>query len=264
MPRQTLDSLGKSNATAVSSSVENKLLGYAALAGAAGVGVLALAQPSEAEIVYTPAHEKISGAMVLNIDLNGDGINDFYISARSFGRHGAKTFGTRTSAGFFVYPVANTNKIVGSVGFASALAAKVQVGPEAKFNTSRGILGAVSAFTGGPPMYIGAWAPEGASVLNHYLGFKFVIDGQIHYGWARLSTSIHQISKGGDKAQLTGYAYETEPNTPIITGKTSGNDVSWKQPAEQAATLGQLALGSAGLVAWRKETTQEDQAGLPN
>ena len=40
-------------------------------------------------------------------------------------------------------------------------------------------------------------------------------------------------------ATLTGYAYETIPNKPIIAGKTNGPDVITVEPT----TLGSLALG---------------------
>jgi hypothetical protein len=57
-------------------------------------------------------------------------------------------------------------------------------------------------------------------------------------------------------AVLTGYAYETVPGKPIITGKTSG-------PSEVGAvermqpTLGVLAKGSRGLDAWRRDENSD-------
>jgi hypothetical protein len=63
---------------------------------------------------------------------------------------------------------------------------------------------------------------------RRYLGLQFVIGEQVHYGWARLSVSL----KAGEiAATLTGYAYETVPNKPIITGKTKGSDVITLDPA---------------------------------
>ena len=53
----------------------------------------------------------------------------------------------------------------------------------------------------------------------------------------------------GILAILTGYAYETEPNTPIITGKIKGPDVITLDPA----TLGHLAGGASQIPAWRGE-----------
>ena len=64
---------------------------------------------------------------------------------------------------------------------------------------------------------------------------KFLIKGKFHYGWARLSTQ-------GMTDTLTGYAYETIANKPIITGKTKGSSAI-TIPAGAAGTLGHLALG---------------------
>src|SRR4029077_3677693 len=51
---------------------------YALAASAAGVGMLALAQPSQAKIVYTPANIQINvGGGLVYLDLNNDGVNDF-------------------------------------------------------------------------------------------------------------------------------------------------------------------------------------------
>src|SRR5271167_317755 len=60
-------------------SVHHQLSMYALAAGAAGVSVLALARPAEAKIVYTPAHIGIGRGGQVGIDLNHDGITDFYI-----------------------------------------------------------------------------------------------------------------------------------------------------------------------------------------
>ena len=65
----------------LSESIHQQLNMYALAAGAAGVSVLALAQPSEAEIKYTPTHVVIGkgGVSIYNLDLNHDGITDFTI-----------------------------------------------------------------------------------------------------------------------------------------------------------------------------------------
>ena len=92
-------------------------------------------------------------------------------------------------------------------------------------------------------------------MLHRYLGLKFVIKGQIHYGWARLHVHWHppQIS-----ATLTGYAYEAIPNKAIIAGATKGPDdaepaASLNPPTPVPATLGALAMGAPGLSIWRRE-----------
>jgi hypothetical protein len=53
-----------------------------------------------------------------------------------------------------------------------------------------------------------------------YVGLKFSIKGQTHFGWTRVKIA----SMYPYKASLTGYAYETIPNKAIITGETKGPD----------------------------------------
>ena len=84
----------------------------------------------------------------------------------------------------------------------------------------------------------GQWANGGKGLKDRYLGFRFQITDQVHYGWARVSVAI----KGKVfTSTLTGYAYETIPNKGIIAGKTTGSDVTIL-PAN-TGTLGHLALG---------------------
>jgi hypothetical protein len=81
----------------------------------------------------------------------------------------------------------------------------------------------------------GPWS----QVKQAYVGLQFVVEGRIHYGWARVR--INSQSPKGISATLTGYAYETIPNKPITTGATKGPDV-----VVESDTLGHLAAGSSG------------------
>jgi len=63
-------------------------------------------------------------------------------------------------------------------------------------------------------------------------------------------------------ASIRGYAYETTPDQPILTGATSDPTNSSLTtpslpPAPQPATLGLLAQGAPALSLWRREETQE-------
>jgi hypothetical protein len=235
--------------TQLNSNTEKKLLGYAALAGASGVGILALVQPTEAEVVFTPTHQILGflGGPNILLDLNGDGIADF--SFRTF------TSSTLISgrATLRVYGIAKTNQILGerrhNFAFASALPPGVEVGPNAKFAASNNLMGGATFFGTETTNYFGPWAPKGGQRKDRFVGLKFVIDGQIHYGWARFNVRIRPPNKGHLEAVLTGYAYETDVNTPIETGQTSGEEASGSQPS----ALGQLALGAARPVAWGRE-----------
>src|SRR4029077_2166715 len=63
----------------LSHSLQRDLTLYALAAGAAGVSVLALAQSSEAEVMYTAVHHTISQGQKYALDLNHDGLTDFTI-----------------------------------------------------------------------------------------------------------------------------------------------------------------------------------------
>jgi hypothetical protein len=70
-------------------------------------------------------------------------------------------------------------------------------------------------------------------------------------------------------ATLTGYAYETIPNKPIIIGKEHGTDDSAAQPSLESlgtppsapATLGMLPTGAHGLSVWRREELSHSSSG---
>ncbi len=67
-------------ASNLASNVDKGLLQYATAAGAAGVGLLALAPTAEAKVIYTPTNIPITvNGPSVPIDLNNDGVPDFYI-----------------------------------------------------------------------------------------------------------------------------------------------------------------------------------------
>jgi hypothetical protein len=251
-------------ASRLSANLDKNLVAYAMAAGAAGVGLLALAQPADAKIVYTPAHRNI-GAKTF-IDLNHDGISDFKITLirTSHCVGGCTTTGRRHGTAFNAtyaflnaFGVAQDNQIYGQGKLASALPAGVQVGPKSKFPGGN-LMAEVYAASGNPEGSFGAWVGTGNGVQHKFLGLKFEIHGKTHFGWARFDVTV--IPRGAHiQATLTGYAYETGANKPIITGKTRGPEgdgdatsASVSLPAPAPASLGLLARGCAGLVSWRR------------
>lgn len=256
-PRRTAD---------LSDSTHQQLNMYAVAAAAAGVGMLALSQPSEAKIVYTPANAQIGGRVgKLNLDLNHDGITDFEFCVATNYQYCPGQPDRRTSAGknppspFFndlwIFPAKPTNRIWGKLtSGAAALPAGVRVGPKGKFSPGHPVM--ATWFYGGTTHYGGPWG----NVQHRYLGLKFFINGKVHYGWARLNVHWYVPDVSGT---LTGYAYETVPGKSIITGQTKGPDdqgrpeqpspATLAAPPPKPATLGLLAMGARGLAIWRRE-----------
>jgi hypothetical protein len=239
----------------LSESTLERLNMYALAASAAGVGVLTLAQPAEAKIVYTPAHKQIAPNHTIPLDLNHDGKTDFSIHD-SFR---CTSFCEYIVGALSVIPARQGNEIVGYAGrsrhYAVALAAGVRIGPKSPFSQGNEVMvyGGYDAGTNTVGFCVGPWK----NVQNRYLGLKFTSKGLIHYGWARLSATC--AKNGENTALMTGYAYETIPGKAIISGKTHGPDTeqpapaSLTRPAEKPASLGALALGAPGLSIWRRE-----------
>lgn len=229
----------------LSAPVHKQLNLYALAAGVTGAAMLAGAQPADAEVVYTPADHLILSNQRIMLDLNHDGIPDFAVTNKVFS---STDIGGRT---LLARPLIPANQVEGMrsvfiLKFASALPAGAKIGASAQFS---GKLMAVSGTEYGSG---GNWM----NVNDRYLGLKFVIGGAFHYGWARFNV---KSGNGTITAKLTGYAYETIPNKPIIAGQQKGGDESALVPqaklgtAPQAASVGLLATGSLGLTAWRRE-----------
>jgi hypothetical protein len=254
--------------------------------------MLAGAQPAEAEVVYKPANTPILINVPVALDLNNDGTVDFELSNnyRAFARKSCTqncSFGA--SATLRVSPAQPGNAIwaIDAVSHRSdRLPAKAKTTKEAAAPAFWGVLVAPErklqpmpevmhseVFSGtifGFASYrsFGPWG-KGRPFVGSYLGLKFMVGSEVHYGWARIAVQADRLTI---KATLTGYAYETIANRPIITGLTKGTlDASvetepaalGETPAADAATLGRLAQGATGLPAWRVNQTIAQNAA-PN
>jgi hypothetical protein len=229
------------------SVLERRLVAYAA---AAGVGCLAAPEAAEAKVVYTPAETVILFPSTVPIDLNHDGIADF-----SFVNYGGSGCCGEFGRSLQLQPIDRSNRMWGQAGgtnavfvFPSALHSGITIRQnQSHLQQGSGLMaflgvGSVNSRTYGQWFY----------ARDRYLGLSFVINGEIHYGWARVNVSLGKFSERvqwGVVAVLTGYAYETIPNKPIVTGKTKGPDVITLAPD----TLGHLAQGAAGISGWRRK-----------
>jgi len=219
--------------------------------------MLALALPAGAEIVYTPVHRPILGPRgFYYLDLNNDGVVDFGITNTT--RFNTDQF----FSNLFITPepgnaVAGTFVYLGFPPNARAMKSGSQIGQSLRFFQQGAKLVTYYSGGGGQSAH-GNWINVG----DRYLGLAFQLNGKTHFGWARLTVNIKKQGLR-IKAVLTGYAYETEPDTPIIAGQTSGNYPNQSKPQAfssplttpggQPATLGMLALGQPAMAIWRRE-----------
>jgi hypothetical protein len=250
------------NTAEVRSSLDKSLRAYATAAGAAGVGLLALAPNAQAKIVFTAVHQTIRPDSTLKIDLNNDGVTDFTITDEYFATfaHARNTGGPFPTGGYAAVQPAPSNQVVeatsnGGIGhFAQALPGGATINGSDKFGGNNASM--VYCFgTGGVVLSRrGEWLHSS----NRYLALKFVINGQTHFGWARITISLPGGPVGGCifSVMLSGYAYETVANKAIIAGETSGPGVAENLIAPvngNERSLGVLALGAPGLAVWRRE-----------
>ena len=247
----------------LSESVHQRLNTYALSATAAGVSLLALAQPSEAKIVYTPVHRVIGPNRHDRIDLDHDGVSEFTIINSHFvgSARSVNWVWARASSAAYDGVAAGS----GGAGYfpEEALRRGTVINQRLAFENGAALM-AGQCFQQGtssaPPCdsqrrynAIGPWV----DVRDRYLGLTFHIHGEAHYGWARLTV---ELSREPLKATvtLTGYTYETIPGKAIIAGATKWSDegeptASLNTPAAEPATLGMLAIGAPGLSIWRRE-----------
>jgi hypothetical protein len=227
----------------LSESLHRQLNSYALAASAAGVGMFVLTQPALAKVIYTKTHFALPPNTLYNLDLNHDGTIDFILTNRSGGTTGGlnRSYLDVKSA----YSNEHKNEAWNALaykgfgrGYAAPLKPGRRIGPKGDFESQRAW--GLATWTGrSETMPSGPWC----NLSRRYLGLKFAIKGETHFGWARLNVTCTD----GIAGLLTGYAYETIPNKPIIAGKTKGPDVVTIQPA----SLGHLAHGASAIPAWR-------------
>ena len=238
--------------------VHQKLNSYAIAAGAASVSFLALASPADAEIVFTPADVTIGRNGAYNLDLNHDGIVDFTFLERGSKRGSLGTFqNLSVQAGAGNKVNCASTFCASTFIYAAALIRGTQIGAS---QHRRGWLGNTipMAFEEKGPGTFVYYADDWVNVSNRYLGLRFQLNGETHYGWARLTVKFHRgpLKERTWEAHLTGYAYETILDKGIQAGQTEGaqgDEAEASAPKSAPGQLSALALGSDGIALWRRE-----------
>jgi hypothetical protein len=212
----------------LSDSVHHRLNLYALAASAAGAGALVFSQPATAEIIYTPTAVSVGPNVTVLFEAGAFGITN------ELGQHySSRTVNSGVGAkGAIAGNSVSRGSKYGRMYLAYALAKGARIGPKQPFVGNPGM-----AFTTYQGNRWGAWQ----KVNEAYLGIRFSISGETHYGWARVSLN-HRLGYYW-AVTLTGYAYETIAGKPIIAGKTKGPDVITMQPNIAPGSLGTLALG---------------------
>lgn len=216
-------------------SLDTQLKLYAVAAGVAGVSLLALTQPAQAQIIYTSVHTYIPTRYYPTyLDINNDGIPDVRFS---------NFFGSFShAASEFLQVEGLTGGIIAlSAGSASALPKGAIIGPSGRFVKGNCFMAGTYAFAYGNTYfhdYFGPWN----EVDNRFLGVSFSVGGEIHYGWIRMSVDTHLVRKV--RAVVTGYAYESAANMSIKAGQTSGNSDDDDQTTNDDRTVAPLQPGA--------------------
>jgi len=240
---------------------------YSVAAAVAGVSVLALAQPAESEVIVTKKTIPIPlspGTETIPISLTNNGNNDFSFSLYSFSY---KSF--RRS--LRMWPLEGGAVVAQSsarhLPSALALVRGAKIGPSAHFSTAN--LANIEESQGGcsyarstcGQKFSGLW---GGSPKNRFLGVRFLINGETHYGWIRLT--VNTATRAIMSATITGYAYETVANKPILAGTAETASTTAGKPTGElqdrrnshgnvGPSLGMLAAGADALPVWRRERT---------
>lgn len=242
-----------------------QLAQYSLAAAVAGVGMLALAPPAAGEVVVTRktipiplSPDGVRGPVKLSLANNG--MDDFSFELFSSNVNSARER-------ILTLDGATPRDRVIAMGDLNSYAAALQ--PGRKIGGTYGNLGSrllveASVSVGSSRYFQGFW---GGNLKDQFLGVRFLIGGKPHYGWIRLTVTTDTKLHGPViAAKITGYAYETVANKPILAGAGAETAVVTAKPTAEVhvpqhsrnqggTSLGMLALGADGLSLWRREET---------
>lgn len=215
---------------------------WAAYSAAAAASTLAAVQSADAAIHYSgPINQKVDGLNRFSFPLEG-GAN--IVVAHNFYVYGSSSVKDGGNAFFFIDAAAGSvagNYVTCASNKDSASVTKLQ---------PRDPISAQAFVPDGGILATSYGAACGFKDRGHFMdrgvgfvGFKFNNGAGDQYGWARLQIK----GTANNTFKLVDYAYG-DPGDTITAGEKSGGSSS--RPALES--LAALALGGAGLVAWRR------------
>ena len=210
-----------------------KLLGYSAAAGAVlTIGAGAAEAVAVKTTLGTP--ETVVTGGFLDIDIDGGGTDDFdfFLGSNPNEKNAGVWAGTYFSTNF-------NNSVLANL-YAEAVS----------FGSSAPISSALSGVTGNHFALLGKlFYPEYGTYSygnfvgsSGFLGVSFDIGGSTHYGWVDLA-----LNSNATELTINGWGYETVAGVGIQAG--AGEE---SNPVPEPATLVTLAMGVAGIYAWRR------------
>lgn len=192
-------------------TLKKRLQAYSLTAGSivAGLG-------SQAQILYTDVEPDTTIDLfnaLYELDLNNDNINDFELQAISQ----AYSYYSYVSSAQAVNVTPLMSNSVAGYSYGSypyALLTGDNIGPNLSFSSySYNLLNGFFFYSGPYGSYyfpLGNWPTN----QDRYLGLKLILNGNTHYGWARISVL------GPSSMILRDYAVELTPDAPIMAGDT--------------------------------------------
>ncbi len=189
-----------------SNHLNRQIAQYSVAAAVAGVSMLALAQPAAGEVVFTKKtiHLPLAtgGTMEpVKISMANNGIDNFEFTLSSTPAFGAYRFLLAGGASLQDELRVGTGPAFNV--YLGALRRGERIGPSnASSQFNAGLVEESVSNGANNRIFFGSW---GGSPKNRYLGVRFPINGQLHYGWIRLTVTTNPA-----------------PHTPVMSATITG------------------------------------------
>ncbi len=216
----------------MNTTLQKRMNSYALAAGC----FLCVNQEASGQVVYTDVDPDIilnDGGEAAELDMNNDGVPDFFFHNNSFQYYDTSWLSVRTMKNILVGPDEVGNALAGISNYFNtgyngftwyypfALEQTITINEELTWQDTETQIMALRVFSedgavvgsGGYCYWFNFAIPE---TTDHFLGVRFKDESELsHYGWIRCD-----VLDEGRTLIIKDFAYETEPEHPIIAGDT--------------------------------------------